>query len=513
MNTTFKKSLVALALTSAAMTAQAVDLQVNTTAVTRSYEGSVTQADIALNNVVARVGSGIEYAVGDLITISVSGGEILPSASSPVLTFTAAQDEDAGTGGIQNDDSVTFTLLSKDATSVTFRVATITEGAGNGGDDAGVTTGGSFALTGIKLKTTSVLASSSNKVTVTYSAKTAQSGLTIDAADSTGKDKVEAIVVRSQFGASVTRKANAVIDVSQDRQLFVKQITPEALPDQDTDNKDTLVFAWANNSGDTDASPVNAGAGALKFEIEGDFSWLDANKNGTITAGEIAAGAAYVPSTGGDIVGAADTAALTLSSDFKTLTLSVTPNATNAFDAKHGVTFTAPGKDAAKPVLVASAFKVNTIVAHTPAGGTSTATAAKSGDDAGAWTLNGSSIVVPYMVVQYGKFSNILNVHNSGAKEGAIAVDLWAEDGTVLKTNLPAGSSKPGSIVSVVKPILDELEKTKNLNTQTKYSVRIVTNVPAKDVTVNSAYADVSGTTTTRTPVANDSSVQNKGNL
>lgn len=129
---------------------------------------------------------------------------------------------------------------------------------------------------------------------------------------------------------------------------------------------------------------------------------------------------------------------------------------------------------------------------------------------AGEWKLNGSQVRVPYLVLQDGRFSSIINVTNHGSKEGAISVDVFDEAGAKIASNYPAGTSKPGSVVSVAGPVRAALVAAgKDLTQTTKFSVQIVTNVPENDVIVYAAYAD-SQNGGERAIVNNDSKVQTK---
>lgn len=488
MNTTFKKTLVAVALSAAAMSAQAVTVTVPAASIL-SFEGAANETTIALPSVRATVGTGVEYAAGDIITVTVAGGSIT-AASTPTLTFTPSVAE-AG-------DSVSLTFLSKDASTITFRVAQVT----NAGGTTAITSAGRFDLTGVNLTTASVLATTTNKVSVTYAAKTALSNLTIDGADTSGSDKANAITVLEEFKGSASRKLNAVIDVANDRKLFTAITDAPATP-ADSTTKDTLTLAFTDDA--TVDAATDATLASIALKIAGDFTWMDADKNGAVSTAELNAAFAYA--------GTDDTVAQpTINTAMNEISGVVT--LVGALDAAHSFTFTVPGLGATKPVLNSQDYTVTATASYTPQTGTATTKALLSAASAGSWTLNGSTVVVPYLVHQYGKFSSILNVQNSGNKEGAISIDVWAEDGTVVATNLAAGTSKPGTVTSVATAAVNALiAKGYDLSKTTKYSVRVVTNVPAKDVTVNSAYADVSGATVTRTPVANDSAVQNKGDL
>lgn len=464
----FKKTLVAAALSAAALNAQAATVAI--TGVNVSQEGTVGAASVTVPNVVVTLGA--EYTVNDTVTFNISGAEFDAAASTPVLT--------AALGG---GDTATIGMLSKTANSVTFRITAQTDGAADGV----VYTAGTFTLTGMVMKTSTVT-DATGDIEISYSAKTNNN----QDLDNSGTLKDVAATVVAQFSSSVTKKLDAVVDVENSRQRF--------LAGNDTITTDALVVTVAEAA----AAVNDATYASAKHIIKGDFSWMDADDNGAVSNAELTA--AYAATASGD-----DTFVSTINAAMTEITATATDAGANAVDA-HTFTFTVPGVGTGNPVLGAQSYKVTSTVTYdAPAPAAATKTTGTD-VDAGAWTLNGSTVNVPYMVHQYGKFSSILNVQNSGTKEGAIAIDVWAEDGTSVASNLSAGTSKPGTIVSVAKAAIDALiAKGYDLNKTTKYSVRIVTNVPAKDISVNSAYADVSQATVTRSPVANDSAVQYKG--
>jgi len=135
-----------------------------------------------------------------------------------------------------------------------------------------------------------------------------------------------------------------------------------------------------------------------------------------------------------------------------------------------------------------------------------------SGLTLGAWSLNGSSVFVPYMV--YGtvsgiQFSQVLNVANNSSKVGDIKVDVWDETGKVLLSNTKVGEAKANTTTNVAKEVREALAGLATPFVNGKVSLKITTNVPGKAVTVYSAYTDVASRE--RAVVNNDSAVQTKG--
>lgn len=476
MSTVFKKTLVAAAVLAFAGASQAATISAGTEhEVTSQYLASDTANHTFANDFAITLGA--EYVVNDTITLTFSQ----PLAAAVSADIVVAKIDGAGSA---SKKGVTFAVISGGGVgdkTVTYRLTNIVDGGGAGAP--GVTNGVVLPLPAFQIKKADL----SSGATITFSAKT-NTGLDLDTTGGTARSRSLAKVIQ-QFTKTAPSFAKT-IDVNADRKSF--------------EGADQFVTGTFNITTETTAGakfarPI-AGAAGVKHTITGDFSWVvDAD---TTTAG-------LQPKANVFTAANCANSAFTYSATEVTLTCdAVAANTTVTINIANNKVGVAADKVA---VLAAQTFKATSEVTFT---GPAAKEKVLDGVDAGTWKLNGSTVVVPYMVHQYGKFSSILNVQNSGVKDGAISLDVWAEDGTVVGSNLPAGTSKAGSVVSVAKTAVDALVgKGYDLSKTTKYSVRIVTNVPAKDVTVNSAYADVSQTTVTRTPVANDSAVQNKGNL
>jgi len=472
MNTVFKKTLVATALFAVAGVAQAATVAGTEHSVTSQYLASTGANHTAAADVAVTIGS--EYVINDTITLTLSQ----PLAAAVTADIVVAKVDGAGAA---SKKGVTFAVISGGAIgdkTITYRLTALVDGGGAGAP--GVTNGVVLPLPAFQFAKSNL----SGGVTVAFSAKT-NTGLDLDTSGGAARTKSLAKVV-DQFDTTAP-SLTKIIDVEADRKSFTAGTTATA-----TFNIESLTTGGA-----VFARPL-ATTDGVKHTITGDFSWVvDSN---TTTAG--LQPKANVFTTTGTCANPewtyTTTAVSLLCDEIANNTAIVIDIAAN----KVGVAASAI------PLLPAQTFKATSEVTFTGPAGTEKVF---DGVGAGSWTLNGSTVVVPYMVHQYGKFSSILNVQNSGTKDGAISIDVWAEDGTVVASNLAAGTSKAGSVTSVAKAAVDALiAKGYDLSKSTKYSVRIVTNVPAADVIVNSAYADVSQTTVTRTPVANDSATQTK---
>ena len=471
MSTVFKKTLVAATVLAFAGAAQAATISAGTEHEVTSQYLSSTGANHTFANDFA-VTLGAEYIVNDTITLTFSQ----PLAAAVTADIVVAKIDGAGNA---SKKGVTFSVISGGAIgdkTVTYRLTTVVDGGGAGAP--GFTNGVVLPLPTFQIKKADL----ASGATVAFAAKT-NTGLDLDTSGGNARTRSLAKVIK-QFTV-VAPSVTKTIDVEADRKSFTAAGV-------------SAVFNTATEvtGGVKFARPV-AGAAVVKHTLTGDFSWVV--DNDTTTAG-------LQPKANVFTITNCTTPVATYSATAVTLTCdNLAANTTIAIDVEANKVGVAAS---AVPLLPAGSFTATSEVTFTgPAGSEKV----QDNVSAGSWTLNGSQVTVPYMVHQYGKFSSILNVQNNGNKEGAISIDVWAEDGTVVATNLTAGTSKKGSVVSVAKAAVDALiAKGYDLSKTTKYSVRIITNVPAKDITVNSAYADVSQTTVTRTPVANDSMVQTK---
>ncbi len=486
MSTVFKKTLVAAAVLAFAGASHAATFTAGTEhELTSQYLASTGANHSLAGNVALTLGA--EYVINDTITLTFS--KPLAVAVTSDLTANAIAGDNAATPPVVARKGITLSVISGGAvgdSTITYRVVNVVNATGDGAP--GVTNGVVLALPVFQVKKSDL----SSGFTVSFSAKT-NTGLDLDTSGGTARTRSLAKVV-NQF-TTTAPSINKTIDVNQDRKKFVGGAADATGATFDV----SAVFnvATLTTGGAVFARPLATTAG-VKHTLTGDFSWVV--DNDTTTAG--LQPKANVFQQAGTCANAAWTYSATAVSLTCDAVAADTAIRINSEANKVGVAASAV------PMLPAGSFTATSEVTFTGPAGT---LKVQDGVAAGSWSLNGSTVTVPYLVHQYGKFSTILNVHNNGNKEGAISLDVWAEDGTVVGTNIAAGTSKPGAVVSVAKAAIDALiAKGYDLSKTTKYSVRIVTNVPAKDITVNSAYADVSQTTVTRTPVANDSMVQTK---
>jgi hypothetical protein len=507
MKTVFTKTLIATAALALIGTANAASIRnlpvelgtATATSVNGSLEGLLkagtltaqTDVSILLKNAVTNVEQ-------DVLVITIVGAKF-DTTATPALVAQGAQ-----TGGYdffdyQGEDTIRFRVKTGGVPVVNLV-----------GDDPATTpavetylaSDHHFRLTGAKLKVGSVTAGSK----VTVSSKVISLNSVIGEYD---KASFDLLKVRSQLSVEATTPFKATVSTSAARKIFVANAdvnTVGVAPNQVS--TETAVFTLTNNSGDLKALPVTATETAkVTHVIAGDFSFLrDADKeafggnaNGSVNSAEIAT-----------ILSAAatdDTFAYSLSADNK---LTITQTAVGTLDTAVTVSVTPPAATTPSKAASATALNPGKFLASLAASTTDSSFAIAADADVGAWTIDGSVVKVPYLVLQDGRFGTVVTVSNSGSRTGEILLDITDEAGLPIATGFAAGQSTPGSIVNVSGKIKDALiAKGKDLTAVNKFAVTVTTNVPANDVLVYSAYTD-SQNGGERAIVNNDSKVQTK---
>lgn len=496
MKTVFKKTLIATAALALVSTANAAVIRKDATEMLgatagTSYVGSAeglvvnetlvlgTDADVFIKPKVTNVEQ-------DVLVITVSGAKF-KTDTTPVLTVAGAQ-----TGGYEFFDF-------QDANTIRFRVK-------SGGVPTTALAADHFELTGVTIDTTGVVAGGK----ITLASKVISLNAVIGEYDKASFDWVK---VQAQTKLTLGDAFDQEIATAKSRREFTGDDL-DAVTFNDTTTEVVQLTLATNNGTDLGTLPLTATENAkVTHVIAGDWSFLrDADKkdfggdgNGTLTSAEIADLAAITITTA---VGGNDTFAYSLSADSSKLT--ITQTAVGGVDT--GLTLTV------EPAAIDTPAKASSAVGLNPGKFTASVSAetddstfnVASNVDAGAWTIDGSVVKVPYLVLQEGRFGTVVTVSNSGSRTGEILLDIVDEAGLSIASSLNAGSSTPGSIVNVSGKIKDALAaKGKDLTKVNKFSVTVTTNVPENDVLVYSAYTD-SQNGGERAIVNNDSKVQTK---
>lgn len=496
MKTIFKKTLVAVALAGLSANAfAAVDTVTDSVAVTYSVERlDNTASTVTIPRENYEITLGAEYAIGDIIKFTFSNDAIAASQYRSTITTSntllATGLPDTNSAGA----TLTLGLLSSDATSVTYRVTEVSAALTTVGQKFTIAAGATLAASAAKLK-------SGSGLTVTYAAQTSN-GVVIDAG-STAKPTFQLVHTATEYTSRVDEKLNATIDVEEGRLLFSNVgahsttvdrlgVTAAQVPGIDTDGTGALPVT-------NFTSPTTLVS--VEHVIKGDFSWVVDSTPSTTALNPVDATLAITGCTGATDAGDATWTAT-----------SVTFECTNAgaIDLDFNIVQANTTAGTSAKVLPVGKYTYTADVTYN-AGAADKVLNVASGADAGEWTLNGSTVNVPYMVfgtlngLAYGQ---IINVANNSSVEGDIVVDVWKEDGSVLLSNVKVATSKANSTTSIAGAIRTALAAEGF--TDGKVSLRIVTNAPDNAVSVYSAYVD--SMTRERAIVNNDSAVQYKGN-
>jgi hypothetical protein len=423
--------------------------QTVTTATLHSIEAAQNVAVPANATLVAGIGG---YDVGDTITINISGAQIdLATSVAPTLT-----DLTTGGGGI-----ATIGVLDITASQVRFTITGANNVAGKGALD----------LTGINLDATGL----SSNTEVQYSAfATNTSGTDFDVTSG-----VVVVNLVPQYSATVTDLLDGIVDVSADRQSLA--LNADDAHTGEIINQDTLALAVSLDATGTTITPAT-----VAYVISGNFAWLDGAADTTAdataaTPAELATylGAGFYTGTGDDTFLSA-----TLNADLDQLTV-VTTAVSGDVDTTGEFLFPVQGAGAGNEVLAETTYSVS-ITASDATAAPNTITMSAGSDAAGAWTLNGSVVTVPYMPFD-DNTAVIMRHTNTGVQAGDISVRYMLEG---VSTNWESagvvGTSSRG-VMNIRDLVINAIKAAAGV-TSGKVAIEITTNVPSADVTVYAGF-------------------------
>ncbi len=458
MKTTFKMSLVALALVAGA--SQAATIVPANAGKVYGHEGLTTTTGSNVNIVLGAAGtgtnalsfpvpgsgSGDELAENDLIRITFS----VPftagvDAPTHVDLTTGAGGNTFATGG------TTLRVANSGSNFVVYRVS----GAGSKIVPADV-----IQLNTAKFPTRDIAAAGGLKATIS-----------LETATGTVKHSVKDAVlaeVKKVRTFTLTQKLSGKIDVSQGRTAFAA--SPAATSLVTTNPAATTVDAF----GVTYTS--------IKGAVAGDFSWVKDTVS-TNTALDAATGLFTIGNCG-----VAPTKVTASQVEFSC-----------AGDKAVGLVIDLAKNTDAKPdekvasVLKASNFALTATAEFTnPAGLASNEIKVFDSADAGSWSLNGSNVLVPYMV--YGTvggkaYNQVIQLTNNSKVEGAIYVDITDGEGKAIASNQKLTiAAKPNSVTNIGSEIKALVAAAKY---EGKVSIRVVAEIPSDSTEVYAAYQDV----------------------
>jgi len=424
-----KKSLLAISLAAAVGTVNAGTLDAGGTVTTGTKPQTIsTQSGatvVALDPISMTIASTAtvrdNYKTLDKIKVTVSGA-----------TLSAASNASLSTSGAVYDAATTPVLTYPDANTILFDVASPANAPA---------AASSITLSGVSLALTA-----GQSVTMTVEAISTVAAVVIDSANGAVLNFADEFAAKA--GAN---KANAVI--SFDRVTFSGPIGHSTSAD---------VIDVALTDAPLNHSDVTASGFVTTVKLNGDFSYLDLDGDGTI--GETGEGS--ISASGGT---------LAVAKDLKSATITSTSVGTKAF------TVTLP--TASKKVQVpAQAYTADATVAFTNAAGKA-GSVVTSGIAAGSWTLDGTTEALQFM--PFGsQYANSVTVTNTSTIAGDIMVTITGNGKTTTATKVGTAAAK--SVTQVGK----EIAALAAANGITEGYVSVTTNATVSIVGIYYAKAD-----------------------
>jgi len=421
-----------------------------------SAEGGATAAATSVVTSTVSVVLGSDYIANDTVELAVTGASFVAGTST---VATSANNAAVTCGSSPN--TLTLGFLSRSATSANYRVT------GTGGSQNGLTC--SFALPILA----SSLATAGTVPRVSWTAKTAQSGLVFD--DATRVATLGS--VKSQFASpSSVGTLNGVVNVDSGRYQFTAHDTTSLL--STGGSSDTLTFTLANDTALTNPAVLTS----VVAVISGDFSFVD---GGDTTAGcsvaDLSAGHGRISATGGTLSINSACSALTFTAttagasviSFGTSSSSTTPT--------NGGIITAPQSFTVAPLTYTYGGPSGTT------GSTGSASVAFSTTgSAGAWSLNGSISKISYMPYGTG-ISRIVYITNRSTQTGGVSATA-INDAGVACSIANVGTSTKGSVTNLSTGLDAGVAACYGASYTGKVAFEITANIPGNKAEVYSAY-------------------------
>lgn len=423
-----------------------------------SAEGGATAAATSVVTSTVTVVLGSDYIANDTVELAITGASFVTGTSTVATTANNAAVTCASGG-----NTLTLGFLSRSATSANYRVT------GTGGSQNGLTC--SFALPVLA----SSLSTAGTVPKVSWTAKTAQSGLVFD--DATRVATLGS--VKSQFASpSGVGTLNGVVNVDSGRYQFVGGHDTGSALSASGASSDTLTFTLGNDTSLTNAAALTSVVAVIK----GDFSFVD---GGDTTAGcsvaDLSAGHGRISATGGTLSINSACSALTFTAtaagakviSFGTSSSSTTPT--------NGGIITAPQSFSVDPLTYAYGAPSGTT------GTTGSASVAFSTTgSAGEWTLNGSISKISYMPYGTG-ISRIVYITNRSAQTGGVSATA-INDAGVPCTIANVGTSTKGSVTNLSAGLDAGVAACYGAAFNGKVAFEITANIPGNKAEVYSAY-------------------------
>ena len=406
---------------------------------------------------------GAEYAVGDVVTWTVSGSAVdsgFPNSVVVDCVPETALNANDGTAG------VTFGLLSSDADGATYRVTELDSATCAGATSTvGVTAEFATAAGDGALQLDAQSVEAAGTFIANYAAETSTS-LPLDTAGGASRS-VDLVITGSQFGPDVTGPFDATVDVNQQRLGF------EGCDQADPDCEDVL--DWTVDAGvvpdEADDDQIAGTPGdetAQAVTISADFGWVvdeDPDTDG-------------VQAPVGTFASSCTITGLTATE--------ATADCTNGANDLTIDVFSNEDSNGDRQVLPATTFTSDHVFAYTGIGNVDS-TLTVSTVSLGAWDLNGFQAQVAYMPFQTG-IGQVIYIANRSTQTGAITIDWIDQNGN--SGSFDIGNVNAGSTRAIGPAIQAGLPAAQQEGG--RLALVITANVPACQAQLNAQY-NVSG--------------------
>lgn len=505
MTNLFKKTFVAVAVASISSVAMA-DAVITVAPTSVSVEASASATNIPSKAITVQLGA--EYAVGDIVTLTVSNNAAdrlswpnnltIPAAIISQVNGPLATPAPPATRVVSAVVSKTVVLgrLSNTEGGATYRVTSLVDTAPANpnaaqpvvADQAAptytyTTNGATISAFIINLKRDVVAAN--NLVTLSYAAQTS-TGVSLDTAGN-GLTKTLTIAGETYYNAT---SASTTFGQNGARKIAIEYARTRFTTSGTSNNaKDSGVFAVGKEgvayAGPRDlvgtAFDADTSDDKATFEVMGDFSWVKDIKKYQNSISVSGAGCELKDA------------------DVTVNKVKFTDNSvgggvlscTLALDLADGLALSAPA------IIEPQGFTYNASVTYKDTGatyptlGTGVERSKVIAENAagGSWVLNAYSAEVNYMPYGDG-ISQILYFTNKGGTVGKIFADVWTTAGTKVLSNQEVGVTVANGKTMLSGTVRDALA-AKGV-TSDRVRIRLVAEVPASQGAVYSAY-NVSG--------------------
>jgi len=412
-------------------------------------------------NVTFGVSLGADYVASDRIRVVLAGAQFQTTASISAPTGTASA------GGAPA--TCTLSVLGfADATTVNFRVPSSLPN-------------GTPCVFTLPIKTSTVGTSATLSFSSLFS-----TGEALEAA-TTAKT---VITTADQFSASVVKTLAGVVDVETARYHFVADDTSggSAL----TGNESQLVLSLANATAAM-SSVGRASVAAVTVTVAGDFTWLDDESSGfgTCTAGDLIGGNAR------SVLVQASGVAQAGSLNCGTLSYVISGSSAGEFTGGH-VTIAMGKTNAAsstagtydRTIPAPQSYSTGVTFSYFSAGTAATALSAAelTSASAGSFTLNGSTIYVPFLPYN-SSTTRVVYLTNRSDQTGAVTASGIADGtGAACPSFTVTNTAKANGVTLLTAGIDAGIRACYGADFDGKVAVTIVSNIPGGKAEIFSAY-------------------------